>query len=740
MGKWSRRAFISVGLLSGGAIVLGVAIRPGNRATKVKELVGGKDDFVLNVWVKIGRNNSITIIVPHAEMGQGTHTTLAMMLADEMDADWNNVKVMEAPAEKEYANYALAKGFILGENKLPSFLTDTINGSFLAITKQMAIQTTGGSSSVRFTGMYAMRLAGASVKAVLLEAAANKWGVPLLELKAANSYIYHEKSNQKEPYVHFASDALELHQSVSPKLKTPDKYTIMGTSPKRLDSFSKVNGTAKFGIDIQLPNMKYATIKASPVFGSKLQSVEDNGILSQKGILKLVRLENAVAVIADGYWPAKNALNKVKMVFEESSNDRINDQAIYDKYDLQLAKAIEDGDEIEDYKIGNARKVLKEGGNILEAEYKVPFLAHATMEPMNCTAYVHDGICELWLGCQNPLGFAKSVAESLDMDMEKVKVYNQYLGGGFGRRIVPDVAVQAALIAKEVDFPVKLIWSREEDITQDHYREANRSRFKALMDDDGLVKAWENQFLFKNEPEEAPHIPYDIENQWIHYTKTETHIPWGYWRSVDSSMHGFFTESFMDELAFRSNRDPYIFRREHLQSRPRFLKVLDLVAEKADWKTALPDNWGRGISIHKSFGTIVAQVVELELIEAKVKVHRVVCVADPGYAFFPDGFRAQMESGIVFGLTAALYGEIKIENGAVIQRNFHDYEMLRIDECPKIETHIITSDNFPGGAGEPSTPGIAPALTNAIFNATGLRIRELPVKRHNLRQQNKLIG
>jgi len=252
------------------------------------------------------------------------------------------------------------------------------------------------------------------------------------------------------------------------------------------------------------------------------------------------------------------------------------------------------------------------------------------------------------------------------------------------------------------------------------------------LDPKGMITAWNNQFVFKNEPEEAPHIPYAVDNQYIHYTNSETHIPWGFWRSVDSSMHAFFTESFMDELAFKANKDPYQFRREHLTNAPRYLKVLDKAAEKSNWEEPLPANWGRGISLHQSFGTIVAQVTEIELIEDKLKVHRVVCAADPGFAFHPDGFKAQMESGIIFGLTAALYGEITIENGAVKQSNFHDYQMLRMDESPKIETYIITSDNFPGGAGEPSTPGIAPAVVNAIFNASGMRIRSLPIKNHNL--------
>ncbi|WP_297703995.1 molybdopterin cofactor-binding domain-containing protein [uncultured Eudoraea sp.] len=740
MGKWSRRAFITTGVLTGGALVLGVAIRPGNRAKKVKDLIAGDDETVLNIWLKIDKDNIVTVVVPHAEMGQGVHTTLPMMLADEMDADWTKVRILEAPGNKEYANYSMAKGFILGPRDIPSILMGTVDGFFLTATKHLNIQVTGGSGSVRFTGMFAMRVAGAAARAVLLQAASEQWEIPKEELVVKNSTISHLASDRRALFSDFAAKAANLSQPAKPRLKSSEEFTLMGTSPQRFDIPSKVDGTANFGIDVVLPNMKYAAIKASPVFGVKVKPLANEAIKDMPGVHKVVNLEGAVAVIADGYWLAKNAIDSLPITFETSANDAVEQSDIYDRYLRDMDTAIAEGNEEKDVKKGNIAAVFKEATNVVEAEYRVPYLAHATMEPMNCTALVKENSCEIWVGSQNPLGFANSVAEALDIDRKEVLVHNQFLGGGFGRRSVPDVAVQAALIAKKVDYPVKLIWSREEDIRQDHYREANVSRFKAALDSKGMIAAWNNQFVFKNEPEEAPHIPYGIDNQFIHYTNSETHVPWGYWRSVDSSMHAFFTESFMDELAFKANKDPYQFRREHLTNAPRYLKVLDMAAEKSNWGEALPANWGRGISLHQSFGTIVAQVTEIELVEDKLRVHRVVCAADPGFAFHPDGFKAQMESGIIFGLTAALYGEITIENGAVKQSNFHDYQMLRMDESPKIETFIITSDNFPGGAGEPSTPGIAPALTNAIFNASGIRIRELPVKNHELKADSKILG
>ncbi len=351
---------------------------------------------------------------------------------------------------------------------------------------------------------------------------------------------------------------------------------------------------------------------------------------------------------------------------------------------------------------------------------------------MNCTAWIHDGRCELWTGSQNPLGYAKEVADVLEMDIGNVTLHNQYLGGGFGRRLFADYTIQAARLAREVPYPVKLIWSREEDTRHDHYRQASISRFRGGLDADGNPVAWHNHYVNKHDPEEAPHIPYAIDNQRIVYTESETHVPWGFWRSVDHSLHAYFTESFIDELAVAAGRDPYEYRRELLRNEPRFLAVLDLAAEKAGWGQPLGENRGRGISIHRSFGTIVAEVVEVEVVDGELSIPRVVCAVDAGFAIHPDGMAAQMESGIAYGMTAALYGEISIRRGAVAQSNFHDYPMLRMDKAPAVETHIINSGEALGGAGEPGTPPIAPALTNAIYDATGIRIRELPVQQHDL--------
>jgi isoquinoline 1-oxidoreductase beta subunit len=439
-----------------------------------------------------------------------------------------------------------------------------------------------------------------------------------------------------------------------------------------------------------------------------------------------------VAVVADGYWPASQALAAVEATWSATEADGLDSEALFRQFARDMDAAVAQGSERTDLARGDARAALGRAARVVEASYRVPYLAHACMEPMNATARVEGGGCEVWTSTQNPLGFRYAVAEALGLDAADVTLHNAYLGGGFGRRATPDYAVQAARLSQAVGAPVQLIWSREEDIRQDHYRPAVLSRFKAGLDDEGRLIAWENQFVDKHEPAEAPYVPYAIEHQLVHYADSPTHVPFGPWRSVDHSQHGFFTESFIDEVAHAAGRDPFEFRRDLLADAPRHRAVLALAADRAGWGGPLPAGRGRGIALQESFGTIVAQVVEVTVTDGRVRVDRVVCAVDPGFAVSPDGLTAQMESGIVYGLTAALYGEIRIEHGAVAQSNLHDYRMLRIDESPVIETHIINSGASWGGAGEPGTPAIAPALANAVFDATGTRVRELPVGRYDL--------
>jgi isoquinoline 1-oxidoreductase beta subunit len=729
MSKLTRRAFLTAGLIVGGGLIVGVAIRPGHRTPKLAKFMQQNDEVLVNACVKLLPDNSVTVIVSHAEMGQGAQSALAIMLADEMDVDWDSVTIEEAPAHDEYANFHMAREFLL-PGKMPGIVNQTINGVFLTISKSIALQVTGGSFSIRSTGERGMRVAGAAAKDLLLQAAAQEWQVAATEIRTEKSVLYHDATNRKAPYIYFAKAAAEQQGPEFPTLKTPEQFNLMGNEHiQRLDIPEKVNGTATFGIDVVLPGMKYATVKTSPVFGSQVESVDSSAAEKMKGVIKVVNLGDGVGVIADSYWQAKKAIAAVKVTYSASEWDNTSSESIMAQFRSDMDKAVVNGDEEEDFSEGHARNVIESAAKVISAEYSVPYLAHITMEPMNSTALVKDGKIEVWGGTQNPLGIKAAIAEHVDTDAENVVINNVYLGGGFGRRAMKDYPIQAVKLASALPgVPVKMIWSREEDVQHDFYRPAIVSRFKAAIGDSGLPTAWENQYVDKHEPKEAPYIPYQVDNQFVHYIESPTHIPFGPWRSVDHSQHAFFTESFIDELAHEANEDAFQYRRKLLQSEPRYLKVLDAVAKMSDWQRTLPQGWGRGIAIHGSFNSIVAEVVEVDMSSGSLRVDKVFCVADAGFAYCPNAFRAQMESGIIFGLSAALHGEITIKNGAVKQSNLHDYKVVRMNTAPDIYVEIINSGEKTGGAGEPGTPPIAPALTNAIFAATGNRIRDLPVK------------
>lgn len=729
MGKWSRRAFLATGVLAGGGLLVGVALRPGHRTPKLAKLMQKGDEVMVDAWIKLLPDNSITVIAPHVEMGQGSHTAMPMMLAEDLDADWDTVTIEEAPAHEEYVTSDIARDFIL-PGKVPGFVHATVTGAFFEISQLMDLQITGGSYSVRGTGVRTMRVAGAAVRELLVEAAAEKWGVPQNEVRTQKSFLYHDASGKSAPYFEFAETIAQRKPAHQPRLKEPSEFTVIGRKDiQRLDIPAKVDGTAKFGVDTVLPNMKVATIKAAPVFGAKVESVNTERAAEQKGVQKVVNLGDAVAVIADGYWQAKKALAMVDVTFSQTEQDAVDSVELFKQFRRDMDRAAESGDATDDFVTGDAIKALTQADKVIEAEYQIPFLAHSTMEPMSCTALVEGDSLQLWTGTQVPLGVRNTVAKEFDFDADKVTVNNLYLGGGFGRRADMDYSKQATKLAMEMPgTPVKLIWSREEDTQHDHYRQAMVSRFKGGIDSNGKPVAWQNLFHEKHEPLEAPDIPYAIDNKLIHYIDSPTHIPFGPWRSVDHSVHAFFTESFIDEMAVAAAQDPYEYRRALLASNPRVKKVLDTVAKMAGWGGELPNDWGRGISLHSSFGTIVAQVAEVDTSDGKINVRKVYCAADPGFAVSPDGFTAQMESGIIYGLTAAMYGEVTIENGAVKQSNFHDYPMMRIDTAPEIQVAIINSGEKVGGGGEPGTPPIAPAVANAVYAASGQRLRNLPLR------------
>ncbi|MEM6747815.1 MAG: molybdopterin cofactor-binding domain-containing protein [Pseudomonadota bacterium] len=741
MGKWTRRAFISAGVIAGGGILVGVAIRPGNLNDDVADTVAGEGETLVHAYVKIDQDNVITAIVPHSEMGQGSQTALAQMLADELDADWNLVRVEEAPALAKYSHYAIGRGYLLAGAELPGLIIPSFEGVMMRLSDALDLQVTGGSMSVRVTGTYGMRVAGAATREMLRRAAAKAWGVPLAEIRTENSTLFHDSTARSEPYVSFAEAAAEMTPSYAPKLKDPKDFKVMGQPVQRFDIPAKVDGTAQFALDVRRPNMVYATVRRSPVFGGRIDRIDDSAARAVKGVLDVVRLpvigydafigeftaDESVAVVAEGYWQASRGLRALDVRWNGDGNEAISSASIRDRQNQELEDAI---DRKPDIDTGDTDEAFANADTVISADYRVPYLAHTCMEPLNATADVRDGTCEIWIGCQNPLGFKRAVAAALGFKEDNVILHNLLMGGGFGRKSRADWAIQAALVSRAVGRPVQLIWSREEDVRQDYYRPGLPSRFRAALDTDGSLAAWENTYVGKLEPVEAPVIPYAVPARNIGHVPSESYVPLGAWRSVDESQHGFFTECFIDECAAAAGADPFAYRAALLQDKPRHLAVLERAAEEADWDRPLGEGRGRGIALKESFGSIVAEVAEISIIGGEVVIDRIVLASDPGLAVNPDGFTAQMESGVIYGLTAAIYGEITIEDGAVVQSNFHDYQALRMSASPPIETHIINSGHKPGGAGEPGTPPAAPALANAIFAATGQRIRELPLHHH----------
>lgn len=727
MGKWTRRGFITAGVVAGGALLVGVAVRPGHRAPKLAKYVTDGDETLLSAWVKITPDNKITAIIPHSEMGQGVLTSLAQMLAEEMHADWDAVEVMEAPGIDEYANFLLAREFLTGDKNFPKLLMPTVDGAFMKITQSMGLQITGGSTSVRFTGAGGMRTAGAAARELIMDAAASQWEVPLSELRAEKSYVHHDKSNRSAPYAEFATEAAKHKPNLKPKLKARSEYEIVGTSRPRFDIPAKVDGTASFGIDVDIPGMKIATVKASPVHGNTVARMDATEAKKMPGVIDVLNMGDFVAVVADGYWQASQALEMVNVTFTKNEADQVNQDGIYAEFSSDLDRARDGGKTKKVHANGNAASARENADSVFTADYQVPYLAHACMEPMNATAVIKDGQCEVWTGTQNPLGMQIEAAKAAGIKQDDVTIHNQFMGGGFGRRSDKDYVVQAVRVAQETNLPIKLVWSREETTMQDHYRPASAARLTAGLDSEGMPVSWESNFVHKLDPPEASDIPYNVDNKFMGFIERADHVRHGPWRSVDHTQHGFYTESFVDELAHNAGQDGYEYRRKLLKGKPRHLAVLDAAAKLGNWGKELPEGMGQGISIAESFDTIVAELVEVDTRGVEPIVTNVAVAADPGMAVNPDGFIAQMESGVIYGLTAALYGEITIEDGAVQQSNFHDYQIVRMDTAPNIDVIIVESDAPMGGAGEPGTPPIAPAVTNAIFAATGRRVRKLPI-------------
>ncbi|GMV61713.1 MAG: isoquinoline 1-oxidoreductase subunit beta [Parvibaculum sp.] len=737
LGKPTRRQFlIAGGAAAGGALILGYAASGPSRRTLADNAAAREGERFVTAWLKIAPDNTVTVYVPHADMGQGTITALAMMAAEELDADWSLVRAEQAPAEPAFANESLGNRFVPGVG-VPPMLKGVNAAAWYKVAKFMNMQITGGSMAVRYTGQHGMRVTGAAAKEMLIKAAAARWNCSPSDCTAAMSAVTGPKG-ETATYGELAAEAAEYSPSANPKFKSRKDYTIVGTPRPRFDIPGKVDGSAKYGVDAHIPGMLYAAVHLGPVSRSTVVSYDASEILSRRGVKKVVEFPAGVAVVADNYWRAKEAALALEVEFDAGEKANVSSETIF----AAQAEALS-GETEEDKEVGDAASAFAaEGADIVAAEYRVPYLAHACMEPMNCTVWIRDGKADVWVGVQDPLGTRARFADVTGIDFDNVTVHPMLLGGGFGRRIplregffdFPSEIDWAAKIAMEVDAPVKLVYTRENDIQHDAYRPAVTSRIRAVVGADGYPTAYENRYVYKDDPEEAPHIPYGIANQSIRYAEVPTHIPRGPWRSVAHTQHTFFAESFIDELAHRAGKDPLDYRLALLRDKPRHAAVLRLAAEKAGWGRALPQGRHHGLAVQESFGTVVAEVAEISIEDGQPRIHRVTAAVDCGLVIHPDTAAQQIESGIIYGLTAALYGEIAIEDGAVVQTNFTDYEMLHLSECPAIDVHFVGSDAPLGGLGEPATPVVSAAVSNAIFAATGNRIRQLPFKLHDLSQ------
>jgi isoquinoline 1-oxidoreductase beta subunit len=634
-----------------------------------------------------------------------------MVIAEELDADFSRVAVLHAPPnDKLYGN--------------PIF----------------GLQSTGNSNSIR-AFWKPLRTAGASARAMLIQAAAAQWQVDPSSCTASNGEVLHAASGRKLSYGELADAASKRTPPKDIPLKDPKDFVLIGKPLKRLDTPDKVNGKAIYGIDAMLPNMKFATLTQCPVFGGKIGKVDDSAAKKIPGVWKIVVLDDLVAVIGDHMWAAKKGLDALDVTWDEGPNAGINSSEIWAKLRAASAK-----DGVIAKSVGDIAKGLATGEKI-EASYEMPFLAHATMEPMNCTVDLKPDSCEIWIGTQIMTRVQSEAAKAAGLPVEKVTVNNHLIGGGFGRRLEPDMVVAAIRIAKEAEGPVKVVWTREEDIQHDVYRPVYRDAITATLSD-GKISGWKYRVAGSaviarwlppafqkgidiDAVDSAVDTPYDIPNMQFEYVRDEPFsVPTGFLRGVGPNNNVFAIECFMDELAKKAGKDPVAFRREMLGKTPRMRAVLDLAAEKSGWGQPLPPRVGRGVSLQPTFDTSIATVVEAEVdMQGEVDLRRVTSVVDTGIAVNPDTIVAQLEGGLIFGLTAALYGEITINNGRVKQSNFHDYRMLRINEVPQIDVHLVKSGENPGGIGETGVIGGPPALRNAIYAATGVALRRLPIDR-----------
>jgi isoquinoline 1-oxidoreductase subunit beta len=705
----SRRSLLTGGLASGFLLAFHVPVRAVNEPVQPPDETVGK--FAPNAFIRIDHFGKTTLVMPQVEMGQGTYTSISAILAEELDANFAQVSVEHAPpSDKLYAN--------------PIF----------------GIQVTGNSNSVR-SFWKPLRTAGANARVMLVQAAAQQWQVDPASCTTAKGEVLHAASGRKLSYGELVDAANAQEPPKNVVLKDPKDFVLIGKPLKRLDTPDKVNGNVVYGIDAMLPDMKFATLKACPIFGGKVAKVDDSAAKKVPGVQKIVVLDDLVAVVGDHMWAAKKGLDALKIDWDGGPHAQLSSNDIW-----KQLRAASEKDGVVARSDGDIAKGLATGER-LEAAYELPFLAHATMEPVNATVHLTPVSCEVWTGTQVLARVQSEAAKAAGLPVEKVIAHNHLLGGGFGRKLEPDMVVKAVRIAKHVDGPVKVVWTREEDIQHDIYRPVYRDTIAATLSD-GKIVGWKYRVsgssviarwlppafqkgIDIDAVDSAVDIPYEIPNVHVEYVRVEPPaVPTGFWRGVGPNNNVFAIECFVDELARKAGKDPVEFRRSMLGKHPRFLAALDLAAEKSGWGQTLTARVGRGVCLQPSFASFIVTVVEAEVDElGEVNLRRVTSAVDTGIAVNPDTIVAQLEGGLIFGLTAALYGEITIDKGRVQQSNFNDYRMLRIDQAPKIEVHLIKSGEAPGGIGETGATAGPPALRNAIYAATGVALRRLPIDR-----------
>jgi CO/xanthine dehydrogenase Mo-binding subunit len=724
--EYSRRAFLriggGVGLAVGGILLFGVslpvnaapALRKGNLLVDASDPSDTRSDFVPNAFVRITRDGRIRLVMPKVEMGQGVYTSIPMLLAEELEVSLDNVEL-----ETSHPNSAL--------------YTDPL----------LSAQITGGSDSIRYA-WEPLRRAGAAARVLLIQAAASQWKVPLESCRAENARVIHGATGRTLEYRELVETVMKLPipqgLAKTVTLKDPRQFRLIGKPLKRLDSSEKVNGSAVFGIDVRIPGMLYAVSITSPVAGGKVKAVDDRFARKIPGVRQVVTLERTVAVVGDHTWAAKRGLAAMVIEWDDGPNAELNTRTL--EQDLR-AVVLRGG--VVSRKVGDVEEAFDKHSTHYEAEYSQPFLAHAPMEPLNCTVHVRPDGCDIWTGTQVPVWAVDASVKYTGLPRERIGLHNRLLGGGFGRRSEVDIVIQALQIGKHVNAPVKLTWTREEDIRQCTLRPMYHDRIAASLDEHGWPVGWRHtvvgsSVLARFAPEHfkggldpdavavASDLPYAIPNQRIEYVRQEPRgIVTGFWRGVGPVRGTFVVESFIDELAARAKIDPVTYRRALLSPSPRALHVLNVVARESGWDKPLDAGAGRGVAVMHAFGSFLSAVVEADVRNDEVHVRRVVIAVDCGQIVNPDTVDAQIRGGAIFAITAALYGGITIDRGRVVQGNFNDYRILRIHETPRIEVHTVHSNESPGGIGEAGCAILAPALVNAIFAATGKRLRYLSV-------------